>query len=165
MTGQWACDLLARNPLQVLYVGSNDWREAMEQHPFVCVQWAGKEMNYRSTRSYNRSRQAKPVTSRGKKVSAEEGPCGLQLTRGPSSSSSLCLHWVLWWPRAYSPPPLLETLLPATLVTSRWWCPYTHHPAGVCRCGGRPRVHLTTGMTYSWQHWTNTPRNNIMCSG
>lgn len=78
-------------------------------------------MNSRSTRSYNRSRWAKPVTSREKKVSAEEGPCELlQLTRGPSSSSSLCLHWVLWWLQAYSPPHLLETLLPkATLVTSR----------------------------------------------
>lgn len=75
------------------------------------------------------------------RLSAEEGPCGLQLTRGPSSSCSLCLHWVLWWPQAYSPLLCWRPCFRPLWSPSDGGAPYTHHLAGVCCCGGQPRIH------------------------
>lgn len=118
----------------MLYAGSNDWHvaEAMQQHPFVCVQWAGKEMNHRRTRSYNRSRQAQPVTSREKKISpvdynsqeASHPPPHSAYT-GFSGGPGLTLPLLCWRPcfrSLWSPPdggaptPIIQQVCVAAVV-------------------------------------------------
>lgn len=94
----------------------------MRQHPFVCVQWAGKEVGELQ------KQKAKPVTFREKKESAEEGPWEftthkrpLMLLHSPpatrfSGGPGLILPLLCWRPcfRPLWSPPTGGALTPTT---------------------------------------------------
>lgn len=114
---------LARNPLKVLCAG---WLQGLahERGCATSCSLTGRG----SSRSSEQKSQAKPETSRQKKsYQLRNVPGGL--TRSSSSSFPSSSPQVLRWPWTSFPPPLLETLLQALLISAHRWWPYPHRPA------------------------------------